>query len=84
MADFLIAYDLKAVGQNYTCITEKLKDLGAFHSQGSVWLLKSETTVGDLIDYLRSCCDGNDELMVVQIATWASFQMPHDAEYLNS
>ncbi|WP_418884831.1 hypothetical protein [Agrobacterium cavarae] len=82
MAKFMIAYDLKQQGQNYNCITEKLKKLNAFHSQGSVWLLKSDTTCKDLRDHLKGCLDSNDELMVVQISDWASYQMPHDAKYL--
>ncbi|RVP18691.1 hypothetical protein VPK21_004754 [Sinorhizobium kummerowiae] len=83
MPDFMIAYDLKQVGQNYTCITDKLKKLGAFHSQGSVWLLKSTTNCKALRDHLKGCLDGNDELMVVQISDWASYQMNPDAAYLN-
>lgn len=83
MANFLIAYDLKQQGQNYECITQKLKDLRAFHSQYSVWLLKADTTAATLRDHLKTCCDKNDELMVVEIETWASYGMQPDADYLN-
>lgn len=83
MANFIIAYDLKTAGQNYRCITEKLEKLGAFHSQGSVWLLKSASTASALRDHLKTCCDENDELFIAEIKTWASYQMPHDAKYLN-
>lgn len=83
MANFMIAYDLKQHGQNYNCITEKLKKLNAFHSQGSVWLYKGATNCKALRDHLKSCLDDNDELMVVEIADWASYQMPHDAKFLN-
>lgn len=84
MANFMIAYDLKKSGQNYTCITEKLKAMNALHSQGSVWLHKADTTCAAIRDHLKSCLDDNDELMVVQISTWASYQMPHDAKFLNA
>jgi hypothetical protein len=83
MAKFMIAYDLKKSGQNYTCITDKLKAMNAFHSQGSVWLYKGETNCKVIRDHLKGCLDENDELMVVQISDWASYQMPHDAKYLN-
>lgn len=85
MAKFLIAYDLKQQGQNYTCIIGKLNSLGAFHSQQSVWVLKANTNSVALRDHLKDCLDQNDELIVVQFdEAWATWNMNADAEYLNS
>ncbi|WP_426126307.1 hypothetical protein [Pararhizobium sp. PWRC1-1] len=85
MAKFLIAYDLKQQGQNYTCIINKLKALGAFHSQKSVWLLKTNTTnVAALRDHLKDDLDENDQVIVVQFdEAWASWNMNDNATYLN-
>ncbi|WP_223566926.1 hypothetical protein [Agrobacterium tumefaciens] len=82
MANFMIAYDLKQQGQNYTCIVDKLKKMNAFHSQGSVWLYKGTTTCAAIRNALQSCLDENDELAVVQIEDWASCNMPHDTKYI--
>ncbi len=84
MSLFVITYDLKQQGQNYECMTEKLRKLGAFHSQQLVWLLKSTSTAAALRDHLKECCDANDELLVAKIDGWASWNMPKDAEYLKS
>ncbi|CAN7509448.1 hypothetical protein [Pararhizobium sp. LjRoot238] len=83
MGLFAIAYDLKKQGQNYTCITDKLKALKAFHSQGSVWILKSTSKPSALRDHLKGCLDENDELLVAEVSDWATWNMQHDATYMN-
>jgi len=84
MADFVVAYDLKQKGQNYECITGKLKKLSSFHAQGSVWFVKYDGTAAELRDHLKDCCDSNDVLFVGHLATWSGYHMPKGAEFLNS
>lgn len=84
MANFVVAYDLNKQGQNYDCITEKLKSLHSFHAQGSVWFVKYDGTAGQLRDHLSPCCDKNDVLFVGKLETWSGYHMPKGADFLNS
>lgn len=77
MSVFIVTYDLKKIGQNYTCITGKLEALKAFHAQGSVWFVNSNGTVAAIRNHLQPCLDANDILFVGLITkgNWASTNM---------
>ena len=84
MACFVVAYDLKVIGQNYTCITEKLRELPHCHAQGSVWFVEYSGVESGLRDYLRPCLDNNDTLFVSEVSrTWAGQTMPVCGKWLN-
>lgn len=77
MAAYIVAYDLKKVGQNYSCITKKLEAYPThWHMQGSVWIIESTKTATQIRDELIACLDQNDNLMVAQLsgqAAWNGF-----------
>jgi len=84
MAVFVVAYDLNAIGQNYTCITAKLGGLPHCHAQGSVWFVEYAGTAGELRAYLAPCLDSNDKLFVDLVSnTWAGWGMPTCGQWLN-
>ena len=68
---FLIAYDLKIPGQDYTKLYEGIKGLGEwFHPLESTWFVKINTpitTATDLNNKLHVLMDKNDSLFVVDI-----------------
>lgn len=76
MAGLLVAYDLKKVGQNYECITKKLKAYTThWHMQGSVWIIQTNETPAQVRDKLRACLDANDNLFVARLGetAWEGF-----------
>jgi hypothetical protein len=84
MTAFTVCYDLKKIGQNYTCITEKLKKLPHCHAQGSVWLVDYSGTASDLRNHLGTCLDANDTLFVDYVSkSWAGQGMPVCGKWLN-
>jgi hypothetical protein len=61
-----ISYDLKASGQNYGALIEKIKELGNWAKiHDSFWYVKSTYTAAQARDYLLPTLDGNDLLYVV-------------------
>ncbi|TBW96673.1 hypothetical protein [Xanthomonas citri] len=80
MSGFIVSYDLHAQGQNYPCITGKLKELGAWHMQQSVWLVQSDLTATQLRDHLIGCLDSNDKLFVAKMTSAAWKTMGQEAD----
>jgi hypothetical protein len=84
MPCYLVAYDLKRVGQNYTCITGKLEKLANCHAQGSVWFVDHPGPESALRSQLVSCLDQNDRLFVSEVSrAWASQNMSVCGKWLN-
>ena len=81
MALYFVSYDLHKAGQNYTCISEKLEEMGThWHFQQSVWLVKWGGNPYDLANHLETCLDSNDKLFVCRVshdAAWSGY--PDDA-----
>jgi len=77
MSLFLVAYDLKKVGQNYECMSRKLEALATYwHFQGSVWLVEWGGSPYTLANELEGCLDTNDELFVTRVssdAAWSGY-----------
>lgn len=74
MALFMVAYDLRQQGQNYTCVIEKLKEYPThWHLQGSVWLIHTDKTATQIRDGLVPCLDNNDKLIVIKLARDAAW-----------
>lgn len=67
---FLITYDLKSPGQNYSELYNSIKDCGEWqHPLESTWVVKvSESkTANDLYQVLRPKIDTGDYLFIVDI-----------------
>ena len=76
MSALIVAYDLKKQGQNYTCITTKLKAYAShWHMQGSVWVIQTSETPAQVRDKLKPCLDANDNLFVAKLgeSAWEGF-----------
>ena len=72
MKTFLVGYDLDKPGQNYTRLTTRLEQLGAFRVLMSEWALKSAATAIQIRDDLKSYIDSNDRLLVTEVGDWAA------------
>ena len=67
---FLITYDLKKPGQNYTELYDSIKGCGQWqHPMESTWVVKVSnlTSSNDIYNLLRPKIDDNDFLFVVEI-----------------
>lgn len=68
MPAYIVCYDLVAVGQNYTCIIEKLESFPEhMRIQKSVWLIGSSSDIETITVDLERCMDGNDKLFVAEL-----------------
>lgn len=66
MPVYLVSYDLRAPGRNYTPLYSQLKRLG-LRALESVWLVQAEQTAPQLHDALHTYLDRNDGLLVAEI-----------------
>ena len=77
MGTYVIAYDLHKKGQNYDGVIKKIKSYGTWcHLQGSVWLVKTNSSAVNIRDNISSCLDANDKLMVAKLsgeAAWTGY-----------
>lgn len=77
MSVYIVTYDLMKQGQNYTCITNKLKAYPThWHAQGSVWIIETTQTAVQVRDHLQGCLDQNDKLLVARLegeAAWCGY-----------
>ena len=67
---FLVTYDLKRPGQNYSDLYDAIKSEGDWqHPLESIWAVKTGTSVsaGTLYKRLRPLIDENDSLFIVEI-----------------
>jgi len=77
MAVYVVAYDLKVLGQNYECVTKRLKAFDHWHAQGSVWFVDCPGSEATLREALQTCLDSNDRLFISEVSrTWAGKNMP--------
>lgn len=66
---YLITYDLRKPGQDYSALYEAIKQLGDWqHPMESVWAVKTSFfTENDIYSQLRKMIDDNDYLFIVEI-----------------
>lgn len=66
---YIISYDLKIPGRDYTSLYEKIKGLGDWqHPLESVWLLATDTYDEDSIyRELKPTLDNNDLLLILKV-----------------
>ncbi|WP_335955895.1 hypothetical protein [Acinetobacter guillouiae] len=77
MKTYLIGYDLNKKGQDYTGLTNKIKEFpNWWHHLDSTWIIKTSKTAVEIRDILLPYIDGNDELLVVHLSgegAWKGF-----------
>ncbi len=66
---YMISYDLKVPGRDYTSLYEKIKSLGDWqHPLESVWLLAtSEYNEDSIYQELKPVLDANDLLLILKV-----------------
>jgi hypothetical protein len=72
---YLIGYDLKS-GQNYESLIQSIKKVGTWwHDLDSTWLVKSNASSEQLLEYLLAHIYKNDKLLVVEVVpgSWAGY-----------
>lgn len=73
MAIFLISYDLRAPGRDYSRLYAELARISAAKITLSDWVVELNQTAIQVRDVMRTYVDGNDRIAVVQLVDWASF-----------
>lgn len=70
---YIISYDLKTPGRNYSSLTEAIKSYGVWwHQTGSVWVVVSDDSASAIRDSLMKHIDKNDKLFVASLkGSWA-------------
>ena len=75
MAAYIVAYDLKQLGQKYACISKKLEAYPKYwHMQGSVWIVETSKTAAEIKSDLAGCLDSNDNLFVGRLQGYSAWQ----------
>lgn len=64
---YLISYDLKAPGRDYTSLYDKLKTFKHCHPLESTWIIQSNQSVSDLFNIIKGVVDNNDHFFIVDI-----------------
>ena len=73
MALYWISYDLDKPGQDYSDLTNRLKQVHAQEVTRSDWLLPSDSTPAEIRDDLAEYLDSNDRIIVAELkenAAW--------------
>ena len=65
---YLISYDLKTPGRDYSTLYSAIKGCGAWwHYLQSTWIVKTTQTTNEVAALLRSTIDKNDCIILVDI-----------------
>jgi hypothetical protein len=75
MAKFLVSYDLRKPGRDYTELFKaiKAKANGWAHPAESVWLIGSDDSAAGVCNALKAHVDPNDGLIVIELGRdWAT------------
>ena len=69
MAFYIISYDLKVPGRDYTPLYSKIKALGEWqHPLESTWVIKTETyDQNQIYESLKEVLDSNDLLLIFKV-----------------
>jgi hypothetical protein len=78
MNTYLIGYDLRKPGQDYSALFDAIKGLTGtwWHHLDSTWVIRHPGSAVDIRDALTPHLDSNDELLVVQLSgegAWYGF-----------
>lgn len=89
MSVYLITYDLNAPGKNYDKIFEAIKEASVggntwWHHLDSTWFIKSNLSVQQVSDKIKTHVDGNDFYIVIEVINNKQGWLPQKAwDYLN-
>jgi hypothetical protein len=77
MALHAISYDLSKPDRDYDRLFKAIKSLGSWcHPLKSMWVVKTNLTVGQIRDRLKSVVDSDDHLLVTEMTgAWASYNV---------
>ncbi len=67
MKNYIVTYDLKKEGQDYTSLINTIKKYNNIHVMRSVWFIKSNNTATEINNQLKKYIDKNDLLFVSEI-----------------
>lgn len=83
---YLITYDLKKPGQDYSNVHDAIKSCGTWwHYLESTWLVDGHLTVEQISARIRSHIDQNDRLLVIGVTGDYAGWLPKDAwEWINA
>ncbi len=66
---YLISYDLRKPGQNYTSLYEAIKAYGDWqHPMESLWAIYTDEDANEICNKLRPKIDVNDSILVVRLS----------------
>lgn len=69
MSTFLVSYDLRKPGRDYSSLYAAIKSYPRWaHPLESVWVIVTDETAFSVRDHLRQKIDANDGLLVVKSA----------------
>lgn len=65
---YIVSYDLKNSGQDYTSLYEAIKSCGDWqHPLESVWLLSTNAMAENLYDVIKPCMNDSDLLFICEL-----------------
>lgn len=68
MSSFIISYDLIAPNKDYTALYEAIKTYGTYSKVNeSLWVINSNRSSIDILNYLSNYIDSNDRLFVAKL-----------------
>lgn len=71
---YLITYDLNTPGQKYNCLYKAIEKSfpHRWNEMNNIFIVQSNNSAEQIRNYLSSCIDSNDKLLVVKLATGIS------------
>lgn len=65
---YIISYDLKNPGQDYTSLYEAIKSCGDWqHPLESMWFLSTNSSADNIYNIIKPCLDNNDLLFISEL-----------------
>ncbi len=85
MPVFVIAYDLRSPGKDYTSLISAIQAAPWCHAQGSVWFVEHPGPASVIRNILMGQMDANDVLFVDRVSdAWAGKSMAACGKWLNA
>lgn len=71
MSTYVINYDLRSPGRNYSDLYIEIKSLGDWwHHLESTWIVDTSLTAAAIRDRLKAKIDANDKVLVTKTGLW--------------
>ena len=81
MRNYLVTYDLRKPGRDYTKLFEAIKSLtnSWWHCLESVWIIRHNGSASTIMNALKAHVDSNDKLFVVDVGSnWSSYNLDQE------